>query len=38
MHKYIYWLKCGVMTVVEGLIAVRYVEAKVTSCSLQFVC
>ena len=34
-----YWLKCVVITVLTGLIAGRYVGAKVTLlCSLQFVC
>ena len=34
-----YWLKCVVMVVLTGFIAVEYVGAKVTLlCSLQFMC
>jgi len=38
-HVEDYWLKCVVMAVLTGLIAVTYVGAEVTFlCSLQFVC
>lgn len=34
-----YWLKCVVMDVLTGFIAVTYVGAKVTLlCCLQFMC